>query len=240
MIKFFRNIRQNLLSEGKTGKYLKYAFGEIALVIIGILMALSINNWNENRKLRTEEQSLLKDLQSEVVANIEGLKEIIVEHQKSYDAAVEMEKYIYSREALAAVPDSLFNAQRKTMFQAYTFEANLGILKSMKSSGKINYITNKELLYALSSIEDKIRDALEDQEKIIRLTEDVMDDYWSHRLKGPFSKEIAIQRRFDNITFRYMVSVIYKGYRPNGIIEESLLLENFNHILEIIDKEIEQ
>ena len=50
MVKFFRKIRQNLLSEDKTGKYLKYAIGEIILVVVGILIALSINNWNENRK----------------------------------------------------------------------------------------------------------------------------------------------------------------------------------------------
>src|SRR5690606_16067576 len=50
MMKLFRNIRQNLLSEGKTSKYLKYAIGEIILVVIGILIALSINNWNEITK----------------------------------------------------------------------------------------------------------------------------------------------------------------------------------------------
>jgi len=50
MIKFFRKIRQNLISEGKTGKYLKYAIGEIMLVVIGILIALSINEWNDQRK----------------------------------------------------------------------------------------------------------------------------------------------------------------------------------------------
>ncbi|MEY8848557.1 DUF6090 family protein [Psychroserpens sp. XS_ASV72] len=50
MIQFFRKIRQDLLSEGKTKKYLKYAVGEIVLVVIGILIALQINNWNENRK----------------------------------------------------------------------------------------------------------------------------------------------------------------------------------------------
>ena len=50
MIKFFRKIRQNLLIENKTGKYLKYAIGEIILVVIGILIALQINNWNEQRK----------------------------------------------------------------------------------------------------------------------------------------------------------------------------------------------
>jgi hypothetical protein len=50
MIKFFRKIRQNLLSAGKTGKYFLYAIGEIILVVIGILIALSINNWNESKK----------------------------------------------------------------------------------------------------------------------------------------------------------------------------------------------
>ena len=49
MIKFFRKIRQNLLMENKTGKYFKYAIGEIVLVVIGILLALSINNWNSTR-----------------------------------------------------------------------------------------------------------------------------------------------------------------------------------------------
>ena len=52
MIKFFRNIRQKLVSEGKTANYFKYAIGEIVLVVIGILIALQINNWNETRKAK--------------------------------------------------------------------------------------------------------------------------------------------------------------------------------------------
>ena len=58
MIKFFRHIRQNLLMENKTGKYFKYAIGEIVLVVIGILIALSINNWNESRKNKILEVSI--------------------------------------------------------------------------------------------------------------------------------------------------------------------------------------
>ena len=50
MIKFFRRIRQTSLSEGKTGEYLKYAIGEVILVVIGILIAISIDNWNEQNK----------------------------------------------------------------------------------------------------------------------------------------------------------------------------------------------
>ena len=62
MIKFFRKIRYELMEKNKTGKYLKYAIGEIILVVIGILIALSINNWNENRKLKTEYISDLKTI----------------------------------------------------------------------------------------------------------------------------------------------------------------------------------
>ena len=62
MIKFFRKIRQNFLSEGKTGKYLKYASGEIILVVIGILIALQINNWNEGRKNEIKEYKLLTEM----------------------------------------------------------------------------------------------------------------------------------------------------------------------------------
>ena len=66
MIKFFRNIRKNLVNEGKTSKYLKYALGEIVLVIIGILMALQINNWNENRKEQKLELYLLNQIKTDI------------------------------------------------------------------------------------------------------------------------------------------------------------------------------
>ncbi|PIB29181.1 hypothetical protein BFP77_07170 [Maribacter sp. 4U21] len=69
MIKFFRKIRQNLLLENKTGKYLKYAIGEIILVVIGILIALQINDWNDQRKDNVKEQEILKRLRKEFTAN---------------------------------------------------------------------------------------------------------------------------------------------------------------------------
>jgi hypothetical protein len=62
MIKFFRHRRKQLLTENKTGKYFKYAIGEITLVVIGILIALGINNWNENRKYKSIEKDLLNTI----------------------------------------------------------------------------------------------------------------------------------------------------------------------------------
>ena len=55
MIIFFRKIRQRLLTENKFSKYLLYAIGEIALVMIGILLALQVNNWNEDQKIKRQE-----------------------------------------------------------------------------------------------------------------------------------------------------------------------------------------
>jgi len=65
MIKVFRKIRQNLLMKGKTGKYLNYAIGEIVLVVIGILIALQINTWNETRKLSNQESLYINRLIAE-------------------------------------------------------------------------------------------------------------------------------------------------------------------------------
>jgi len=62
MIKFFRHIRYNLMEQNKTGKYFIYALGEIILVVIGILIALSINNWNANKKTAKEEIVILNNL----------------------------------------------------------------------------------------------------------------------------------------------------------------------------------
>ena len=70
MIKFFRKIRQNQVMENKTSKYFKYAIGEIILVVIGILIALSINNWNEQRKINAQVEELFAKSYSELAYNI--------------------------------------------------------------------------------------------------------------------------------------------------------------------------
>ena len=75
MIKFFRTIRKDLMQQNKTGKYLKYAIGEILLVVLGILIALQINNWNESRKATRQEVKILNELKNDLNTNLTEIKE---------------------------------------------------------------------------------------------------------------------------------------------------------------------
>ncbi|GAA4240705.1 DUF6090 family protein [Winogradskyella damuponensis] len=77
MIKFFRHIRQSLLSENKFKKYLIYAVGEIILVFIGIAMALQFNNWNEAKKTREKEQQVLTEIISDLEFTLQDLDRVI-------------------------------------------------------------------------------------------------------------------------------------------------------------------
>ena len=90
MIKLFRNIRQNFIMENKTSKYLKYAIGEIVLVVIGILIALQINNWNETKK----EHHILRGHLETIVENLNNnqvqLIALIQHRQKSHALSTQM------------------------------------------------------------------------------------------------------------------------------------------------------
>ena len=94
MIKFFRKIRQDLLLKGKTGKYLKYAIGEIVLIVIGILIALQINNWNEIRKLQNEELNLLLEVKSNLEVTLNNFKNDTIGNLNIIYQFEKIERYI--------------------------------------------------------------------------------------------------------------------------------------------------
>ena len=76
MIKFFRRLRQNMIKNNRVSKYLLYAIGEIILVVIGILIALQINNWNEKRKVDGEILKILTEIRSNLITDSLSIQEI--------------------------------------------------------------------------------------------------------------------------------------------------------------------
>jgi len=111
MIKFFRKIRQKLLSENKFSKYLIYAIGEIVLVVIGILIALSINNWNQNRLKKKQVDTYLKSIVTDLKSDI-----IVYERNlKSFDKHIEnISQILNSNDYKQLKVDSIYTLVNRT------------------------------------------------------------------------------------------------------------------------------
>jgi hypothetical protein len=155
MIKFFRKIRQNLLSEGKTRKYFKYAVGEIVLVVIGILIALQINTWNGEKKDRAYELKMLTEVKSTLGKDIEYF-EWMIERTNQVDSTINLlSKQIISKSTFI---DSLYlNKQARWNYlrMGTFFRYNPGPYQAIQSSG-IDKISNDSLRNNLINFYDFI------------------------------------------------------------------------------------
>ena len=128
------------MSENKTGKYLKYAIGEILLVVIGILIALQLNTWNQNRQDRVQEQQILVQLLNEYENNLVQLNQKILIRNKTVSSSYKLLNYI-NNEKLNVVADS-FNLHLSRLFWRPTFDPELGVTTELTSSGKLYLLTN--------------------------------------------------------------------------------------------------
>jgi len=152
MIKFFRKIRQSLLSENKFSRYLIYAIGEIVLVVIGILIALSINNNNEDKKARKQEIKCLKNLQIDIQKELDNNDTIISFRDKKAKAGVRMLSY----QKLESTQDIFeFEGTIQTIFWWTTFIPTNNTYKELISSGKLNYIKSDSIKNYLLELDKK-------------------------------------------------------------------------------------
>jgi hypothetical protein len=100
MIGILRRLRRTLLQRGLYANYLKYALGEIILVVAGILIALQLNNWNESQKAREDERIQLQSLREELQASLEELEKDYQEHLGYLEATLNVYEYILEKPPL--------------------------------------------------------------------------------------------------------------------------------------------
>ena len=141
MIKFFRKIRQNLLSEGKFGKYLTYAIGEIVLVVIGILIALSLNNWNENRKNKLTES----EYYCKLLADFELDRQNIAELYKESEYKIETSKKLLLELNNKNKDKSFLLNNYLQALRTNEFVPSKVAMTDLVSSGRLNLLTNDSL-----------------------------------------------------------------------------------------------
>ncbi len=146
MIKFFRKIRQNLLSEGKTGKYLKYAIGEIILVVIGILIALSLNNWNQKRIDKKNSNEYLGEIKKEINANINLTDYYIIQRLPiKIEGLLLVKQYCENRIQVTDTLDFLNKVSLGGMISNGLEFLSNNVYDELKNTGNFQLITNDSI-----------------------------------------------------------------------------------------------
>ena len=154
MIKFFRKIRYDLMGKNQTGKYLKYAIGEILLVMIGILLALQVNNWNNNRKL--------KILANEIYTNLLiSLEQDSIEVQRTIEILTKsletQRKLILNKSDQYAnefKQDDLDNMMGEIASGVKSFFPKTGVYELITSNNSMNLLQSKNLKPLLINLYD--------------------------------------------------------------------------------------
>ena len=255
MIKFFRNIRKNLLSNGKTVQYLKYAIGEIVLVVIGILIALQINNWNQNRINDKNEQIYLLGLKEEFQISKIKLEELRSVNQKNYSGAKNILKYTNSKNELPS--EAAFS---KLLYQTFSddiaFNPNNSLLNEMINSGNLKNLTNTDLRKHLTNWVSTIEDVSKQEEDLANQRMKVLDMFRTNEtslsaifkqagvydnLGLPETKnEVSNLALLNSTEFENNVLMFILACYATEKAHFQPLMQDLDAIINLIEKELEQ
>jgi hypothetical protein len=224
------------MGENKTGKYFKYAIVEIMLVVLGILIALQINNWNENRINNNKETAVLANIHKEFKQNKIQLDSVISQHKKVHlNCAKIIRQFPIKSKPQPAVLDSLA-VQLWWSYGGITFNPSQTSIKALASTSSFDIIKNDTLRDLLISWNDLITDY---QEEELRSRDHIWDQYdpylskhfdWNFNFKDERNDFDALQ----TLEFEYLVKNRYDLI--NQILNTSGELQK---VQETLDKIIE-
>ena len=239
MIKFFRKIRQRLLTENKFSKYLMYAFGEIVLVVIGILIALQLNNAKEISKLNETRHNyysqILVDLDKEIV-NITNRISFLESNTVSFE---EYNKYI---ETIDLEPNQIIKELIKVNRISRYSSFNTNTIQTLESTGDIKLMPE--------IIRNHLLDLKRSQESYSKVSNGNNEVYLNALMKPlqlglirlntkkPIYKGSSINDNIEEIILTLEGALRLKYYTEiNNINALNDMLININELKEMIDLE---
>ncbi|MCW5518799.1 hypothetical protein J1N09_03050 [Aureitalea sp. L0-47] len=209
------------MEKNKTVKYLKYAVGEIVLVMIGILLALQVSNWNQGRKEANKEQLLLEALHQEFLENRTQLDSVVFVHERS----LAHNEYMIS--LFPINPETINIDTVSKGFQYWgnwsTFNPSQGVIKSLVNSSTFELISDPELRVLLVSWEDVLADYKEEEDIAVQLLYD--------HLFPELASNVAWRRggmKDDRFDKNYLATVDFENlfFRRAGILNTILGLDS--------------
>ncbi|AZQ59331.1 hypothetical protein EJ994_11120 [Maribacter sp. MJ134] len=254
-MKFFRKIRQKLVVEKKIRNYLLYAIGEIILVVIGILIALAINNGQQKRILEKKEQTYLKGLKTEFQFSKLKLNELIGVNRNNYKGAKKIIKHI-SEDTMAITEKQFSELLYNSFVSGISFNPNNSLLNEMINSGSLKDLSNPQLRMDLTNWISTLDDIGKQENELALQREKVLDMFRNNEnsirtifdlagvnavLDLPQGNQVSSNlhlldsQEFENNILTFMLTTYATEnahYTP--------LMESLDAILEILDTEIKE
>ena len=236
MINFFRKTRKRMADDNRPLKYIRYAIGEIVLVVIGILIALQINNRNQQQIAINEEQVLLNILKNDFTNRLKELEMLNIGRRNAVNACEDLMSFgdnppeFYS----AKIMDSLLAISTTT----YRFNEKFSSMDMLFNSGKINTLSNDSLKFSLSNWPAIVEEMLEEQRLIV-------GNY--AELVKVLDKHVSLRDIFQNFSWNnYEMPIIapssiekdYQGLLNDRSFENLLASKRFLLYVNIADAEI--
>ncbi len=243
MLKFFRGIRRKLIKDRRFKEFLMYAIGEILLVIVGILFALQINNWYENKKKNNQEISILSNLRAEQDLNLQQLDEKI----KGCQERIKNDSLILQQIKLNELSIKEQELLRMLSINVYpiTFDPSNGTIADILNSGKINLIRSKELRAEISEWESNLSEVKEAEKYHIDLSIMPSQRYLSDKiiLRNVYKDYIGPSEHSQS--FAFFKELEFENLLVNSLLNLKLLESRYlmikneiNDMNKLIEKQI--
>jgi len=251
MINFFRHIRQKLLSENRFSKYLLYAIGEIILVVIGILIALQINNWNDLRKEKTIERKYLEALKDEYESNLQVLTSTIEENQNLVKQLTELLSFFDGAKLEKTPSKAIAKTIGNTLRYEVIFAPSTGVQTDIISSGNLSQLKNQELRQKIASLGNALQvvsrhemDAIEVKDELVNsITEKISLRVLFEAVGNEVPGHSEFKTSDLKLLFRSMKMendlILYQGIaKTTGVVFYNPLKEDIETILQTIENEL--
>jgi hypothetical protein len=241
MIKFFRKIRQKLVAENKFSKYLLYGIGEIVLVVIGILIALSLNNLNEDRKLQQLEKELLADIKSNLLASKKGLLDGKKLNEKTLSDYNLINHYIEHDLPFDNKVDDAFNLITFWHSPSFTFTAyeslkvkGLNLMENEELKEKLTYMYEFNFAYLIKDY-DRAEWQLSEASKFPAINKHMRYKKIDENTYSGYPIDFESLKK-DDIFINFLTFQIF--FRDHGIHEYERVIKEIDELVSTLDKEL--
>jgi hypothetical protein len=251
MISLLKKVRQKLITNNRIGKYLMYAVGEILLVVIGILIAVAINNRQQNRILHEKQQTYLKGLLDEFQTSKLKLAALIEVNRQNYLGAKTILKHTLNPEE--SLTEAQFSALIfKSLSSDIHFNANNSLLNEMISSGSLKDVSNNQLRILLTNWGATLEDILRQEEELSEQRNEVLNMFRTNEysLRIIFEqadtnfelkandRETSNLKLLNSLAFENNILMFYSLSYSTEQTHYNPLMKDLNAILNAIKKEI--